>query len=467
MAAAEIALHRVFFVRWSEMGRWVLPTSAIMGGPLRKGWTTAKVGDVVRLVADRVQVNPDCEYKMAGVRWYGEGLFHRETVRGNKMSAKYVAPLKPRALIYNRLFAWKASFAVVPPELADCNVSNEFPQFISDSSRVLPEYLYLWSITGQTIRGVNAASTGSAAVSRNRFREEFFLEFELPLPPLETQSVIVAVWQQTQTEIAETRKRIADLEHKIEVDFLSALGLTSPKRAELPKIFGAWWKDLERWSVMYNQLASVSVDISSGFHPVSTLGNVATVSYGIQKCPANRPGQHARPYLRVANVQRGELDLHEVKKINVPDSEMQTFRLEAGDLLVCEGNSADLVGRPAIWRGEIPDCVHQNHILKARVDHAKVFPEYVLEYMQTNPARTYFRSRAKFTTNLASINSNDLRGLPIPVPPLNVQQELVDKVSDKRQEIAALKVQAGQKTEQAKADVEAMILGVKPAPTGA
>ena len=91
MAAAEIALHRVFFVRWSEMGRWVLPTSAIMGGPLRKGWTTAKIGDVVRLVADRVQVNPDCEYKMAGVRWYGEGLFHRETVRGNKMSAKYVA----------------------------------------------------------------------------------------------------------------------------------------------------------------------------------------------------------------------------------------------------------------------------------------------------------------------------------------------------------------------------------------
>jgi len=97
------------------------------------------------------------------------------------------------------------------------------------------------------------------------------------------------------------------------------------------------WKDQARWSVMYNQLASISVDISSGRFPVSMLGDISTVSYGIQKCPANRPGQHARPYLRVANVQRGELDLSEIKRINVPDSDMQSFRLEPGDLLVCEG----------------------------------------------------------------------------------------------------------------------------------
>ena len=109
-----------------------------------------------------------------------------------------------------------------------------------------------------------------------------------------------------------------------------------------------------------------------------TLGDVAAVSYGIQKCPANRPGQHPRPYLRVANVQRDELDLREIKYIDVPDTEMAGLRLEPGDLLVCEGNSADLVGRPAMWRGEIPDCVHQNHILKVRVDRSKAMPEYLL-----------------------------------------------------------------------------------------
>ena len=79
--------------------------------------------------------------------------------------------------------------------------------------------------------------------------------------------------------------------------------------------------------------------------------------------------------------------------------------------------------------------------------------------MQTTPARTYFRSRAKFTTNLASINSNDLREMPLALPPLDVQRELVAKVTAQRRRIAALKAEADRKAEQARADVEAMIRG--------
>ena len=231
-------------------------------------------------------------------------------------------------------------------------MSNEFPQFITDPAKLLPEYLYLWSISEQTIRAVTAASTGSAAVSRNRFREDFFLEFDMPVPPMAVQREIVSAWEQAQAEVAYTRQRIAELEGKTESEFLADLGLTKPQPAKLPKVLAVQWHELERWSVMFNQLASVNVDISDGKYQVSSLGGVAAVSYGIQKSPANRPGEHARPYLRVANVQRGELDLREVKTINVPDAEMPGLRLEPGDLVVCEGNSADLVGRPAdmAWR---------------------------------------------------------------------------------------------------------------------
>ena len=78
--------------------------------------------------------------------------------------------------------------------------------------------------------------------------------------------------------------------------------------------------------------------------------------------------------------------------IEVPDAEMENLRLQKGDLLVCEGNSADLVGRPAIWNDEIPDCIHQNHILKVRLNEQTALPKFVLEYMQTLPARSYFRA---------------------------------------------------------------------------
>lgn len=118
------------------------------------------------------------------------------------------------------------------------------------------------------------------------------------------------------------------------------------------------------------------------------LEDVAKVTYGIQKCPGNRPGKHARPYLRVANVQRNFLDLAKIKMINVLDAEMHKLALREGDLLLCEGNSPDLVGRGAIWRDEIPDCVHQNHVLRVRfpcvlplfIGYFEIFLEFLTNY---------------------------------------------------------------------------------------
>jgi type I restriction enzyme S subunit len=462
MSSIAAESPRAFVIWWHEMDRWVVPSTALLSRRLPAGWARVRIGDAVKQVSNAVKVKLDAEYKMAGVKWYGEGVFHRETVRGDGISARYLSPLVPGALIYNRLFAWKASFAVVPAGLADCFVSNEFPQFAPDATKLLPEYLYLWCVSASTIKAVNAASTGSAAVSRNRFREGFFVNFDIPLPPLPVQRKIVAAWEAARKFAVDTAAKIERLEREIEASFLADLGLKGVQRSILPKAFILAWSGLERWSVTFNQLKSVAIDIRSGKFPVGNLGNIAAVSYGIQKCPANRPGQHPRPYLRVANVQRDELDLRQIKYIDVPDKEFASLRLERGDLVVCEGNSADLVGRPAMWRGEIPDCVHQNHILKVRVDRSKAMPEFLLEYMSSVPARNHFRARAKFTTNLASINSNDLRELSVPLPSLPEQRVLVDRVGAGRAKIANLKAEAKSGADAAKDEVEAMILGTKP-----
>lgn len=364
---------------------------------------------------------------------------------------------EPGNLVYSKIRVKQGSLAIVPERVGRLAVSAEYPVYEVDAQRADGQYLELVVRSSPFLRMLDGIAHGGS--TKTRIPPDEFEKLAIPLPPLAVQLAIVSAWGQAQAEIAETRRQIAELEGQIEAEFLADLALTKPKHAALPKVFAVDWKDLERWSVTFNQLDSVSVDISAGEYPVVALGTMAAVSYGIQKCPANRPGQHARPYLRVANVQRGELDLREIKTIDVPDADMPSFRLEPGDLLVCEGNSADLVGRPAIWRGEIPDCVHQNHILKVRVDPAQALPGYVLEYMQTTPARAHFRTRAKFTTNLASINSNDLRELPVPLPPLAVQRELVAKVKAQRERITALKAEADRKAEWAKAEVEAIILG--------
>jgi type I restriction enzyme S subunit len=227
--------RHAFIVLWHEMDRWVVPSGAILSRQLPAGWTGLRVGELVRQVSKLAKVEPNHEYKMAGVRWYGEGVFHRETVRGSEQSAKWLTPLMPGALIYNRLFAWKASFAVVPSDLAECYVSNEFPQFVPDASKILPEYLYLWCVSDRTIKAVNAASTGSAAVSRNRFREEFFVDFEIALPPLPVQRKIVAAHEAARRYAAAAAAKIECLEREIEAASLLTWVYTFQSNPRCPK----------------------------------------------------------------------------------------------------------------------------------------------------------------------------------------------------------------------------------------
>jgi type I restriction enzyme S subunit len=278
------------------------------------------------------------------------------------------------------------------------------------------------------------------------------------------QRKIVAAWEASRKAAVTTAAKIAQLEADIEARFLADLGLNAPAQSTLPRCFAVKWKDLLRWSVSFNALATKAIDISGGKYGAATLGEVAAVSYGIQKCPANRPGQHPRPYLRVANVQRGELDLREIKYIEVPDAELPTFRLEAGDILFVEGNGSKAeLGRCALWHGEIVDCVHQNHILKVRPDQSKMLPDYAMTWFNTDAGKDHFFRSAKTSSGLGTINSTELRAAPIPLPSLPIQRQIVERVAKRRAEIAKLKADAKARADAAKADVEAMILGTKPA----
>jgi len=361
-------------------------------------------------------------------------------------------------VLYSKIDVRNGAIGIVPPSMPTVAVSAEYPVYRVRPDVALPEYVKLLFRTSAFRQKINSMISGASG--RKRVQASDLEEIKVPLPPLPVQRTIVRRWQDAEATIAKAKARGDASEADIGPEILKRLGIQAAKAEMLPKVFAVYWRDLGRWSVDYlrRNLAS-GKQLAQVKYPLADLGEIATVSYGLQKCPGNRPGAHARPYLRVANVQAGRLDLGEVKYIDVPDSEMESFRLKAGDLLVCEGNSADLVGRPAIWNDEIPDCVHQNHILKVRVNGDMALPHYLLEYMHTSPARNYFRSRAKQTTNLASINSNDLRGLPVPLPPLAVQRGIVDMVTAKRAEVARERQAAAKLSAEVAQEVEEMILG--------
>lgn len=384
-AATEIA-PRAFAIWWEDLERWVIPSSLLLRQALPAGWTQVRIRDLVRQVTTRVKAKAESEYKMAGVKWYGEGVFHRETVRGDGMSANQVTPLVPGALIYNRLFAWKASFAVVTPEFADCYVSSEFPQFIPDTARVLPEYLYLYCIHEATIRAVNAASTGSAAVSRNRFKEEKFLDFEMLLPPLSEQKSLVTRWRKAQDEIAAAQIRVEKRIAAIEARFFADLGLLSPDQVAMPKAFAVLWKDFLRWGVRFNQLSQGGADITQGNYPVAALHSILDlVQYGTSE-KANSTGKGV-PVLRIGNIKKRALDLSDLKHIPLPKKTLEGLLLRDGDILIIRtSGSRDLVGTCAVFRGD-GDFVFASYLIRLRFNSATVVPEFVSWFLNSTLGR--------------------------------------------------------------------------------
>jgi len=134
------------------------------------------------------------------------------------------------------------------------------------------------------------------------------------------------------------------------------------------------------------------------------------------------------PYLRVANVQRGHLDLAVMKRIVVKKSDQERYRLKNDDILMTEGGDWDKLGRAAIWRNEIADCIHQNHIFRVRPPSQEILPEWVVVYVNSELGRRFFEDASKQTTNLASINMTQLRGCPIPLPPLAEQHRIMARV---------------------------------------
>jgi len=130
------------------------------------------------------------------------------------------------------------------------------------------------------------------------------------------------------------------------------------------------------------------------------------------------------PYLRVANVQRGRLDLTTIKQIAVPVSQSERLRLCPGDVLLNEGGDRDKVGRGWVWEGQIENCIFQNHVFRARPRHKDIQPRWLSHYLN-EAARSYFLAGSKQTTNLASLSLSKVAATPVALPPANEQRRIV------------------------------------------
>lgn len=159
------------------------------------------------------------------------------------------------------------------------------------------------------------------------------------------------------------------------------------------------------------------------------LEEVAYIQTGIAKNQNNTIDSIEIPYLRVANVQDGYLDLAEIKTISIPPKKVSNYLLKKNDVLLTEGGDFDKLGRGAVWNGQIDNCIHQNHVFVVRSKPELLLGTFLSVLTGSPYGKKYFLSCSKQSTNLASINSSQLKAFPVILPPLSEQKAIADLLS--------------------------------------
>ncbi len=185
--------------------------------------------------------------------------------------------------------------------------------------------------------------------------------------------------------------------------------------------------------------SAMAVPNSIGRHPMVRLGALASVQSGLTLDAGRDLGESSvvRPYLRVANVQDGRVDLAEVKEVGVPLALALRCELRAGDVLLTEGGDPDKLGRGTVWRGEIPGCLHQNHIFAVRPTSA-LLPDFLALLSRTPYARSYFEATASKTTGIASTSTSKIASFRVPLLPLHEQRHVIEETTARLVKITEL-----------------------------
>ena len=217
-----------------------------------------------------------------------------------------------------------------------------------------------------------------------------FWEFEIPLPPLSEQHLIVEILDQADT-LRRQRREADELSKRI----LSAL---------FQEMFGDLRRNPNGWDT-------------------SDLGELTEIVSGITKGRrTNESILREVAYLSVVNVQDGHLRLDNVKVIEASEAEIMRYKLRLDDLVLTEGGDPDKLGRGALWSGEIGECIHQNHVFRVRIASPQILPIFLSALTASDYGKAYFLSVAKKTTGIASINKRQLSAFPVVIPPIELQQ---------------------------------------------
>lgn len=235
-------------------------------------------------------------------------------------------------------------------------------------------------------------------VAQKNMSTEWLKECEIPLFSIEKQGEIISVLDKLRKVIKKREDELIKLDELVKARFV--------------EVFGDMFLNSNSWIEQ----------------PLESLADVVS---GITKGRKTKEKNLIEvPYMAVSNVKDGYIDWTTVKTIEATKQEIEQYRLLPDDVLMTEGGDPDKLGRGAILKEPLENCIHQNHIFRVRLNESLILPIFFAEYLKHQKAKRYFGGCAKQTTGIASINMRQLKALPVLIPPIELQEQFVTFVEE-------------------------------------
>lgn len=376
---------------------------------MSKVFPMVPLGDVLTPINRPETVDPDKTYRILGAHWYAEGLYIKEVKLGSEIQAEKMYRIEQGDFVYNRLFAWKGSFAVSTAKNHDCYVSNEFPSFTINRDKVSAQYLQRYFCRASAWNEALGLSSGGTPTSRNRLKEDKLLSMKIPLPPLEEQQRVVARIEELAAKIEEARglrKDTVEVTEALVSTYAKKLLSTSGELTEL-----GCWLDQNRDGIQTGPFGA-------------QLGTQDFVDTGI-------------PVLSIGNVQFGGLILDNLKYVSEEKArQLSRFSIKAGDILFARMGT---VGRCCVVPQETEGWLFNYHIIRVALDKSRVNPRYIHWIIQaSSDVENYLDEKTRGATR-QGVNSSIVKSLPVRVPPLSEQQRIVAYLDHLQSKVDTLK----------------------------
>lgn len=455
MTTAATAHPRAFAVWFKDLDRW--DTAYFRG----VNWAWAKeyfvtIGSVLEAKSVAVDSKlPNADKPIIDKITFGGAIFLTDTDARSFYKGRLFWA-NAGDFIYSKIRVKQGSCAIVPSTIPSIAVSSEYPVYRIASNKVLPEYFSLLVRCQQFQKILDGISHGGS--TKTRIHPSQFESILIPIPPLSIQLAIVGRWQQAQTEIVAAHSHSDALERQRKLNFLAALGSAGIAPIEKQRCFALPWAKVDRWSIEYLQRACFGEGAFKWHYPCEPLSAL---------CKGQSGGTPLTSNARLWDGDIPWVSPKDMKVFRISDAQdhISEDAVECSSAPMIPAKSVLIVVRSGILQRFVPIAINEvsvsiNQDIRAfTVTDERLLPDFLAYFLE---ARSDDLLRlVKSSTTVQSINREELEAYPIPLPPIQVQQHIVEEAEKMRTAVTEKRDTARLLSESIKTDIEAMILGTK------